>query len=142
MSEPDPGAEQVELVAASLRHGTADLSLYAGFLLTTLSEALPREVVEVEWRRSLRDRVTGAPGHVVGVHVLLGDDRYSLTRAATGARPTASVRHEVGGVVLRRQSLPLDAWAQRLAQALLRYTVATGRSAEALAELLRPRGLE
>jgi len=124
------------MVAAGLRRDAADVSLFAGFLLTTLSEALPPELVEVERRRSLRERLAGQDGQVVAAHVRLGEERYSLTRTTTGAPPHASVRHEVRGIVLNRQDLPLEVWAQRLAAALLSQAAASGRSAATLDRLL------
>lgn len=135
LPQPDPS---VDLLAASLRLDTADLSLYAGFLLSTLSGALPAEMVRVERRRSLKQRLAGSEGDVVEVSVQIDDRRYTLRRERLDAAPTATVAHEVGGVVLSRQQVALDAWARELATGLLRRAESSAAAREALERMLLP----
>jgi hypothetical protein len=49
----------LEVLAAGLRRHSGDLSLYAGFLLNTLSSALPPEMVRIERRGGLLSRLRG-----------------------------------------------------------------------------------
>ncbi len=51
-----------------------------------------------------------------------------------------SVRHEVNGIVLSTELLPMDVWFTRLSQELLRRAAADSAAAASLAQLLRPRG--
>ncbi len=46
----------VAKLAAALRSDADDLSLYAGFLLNTLSQALPAHLITVDRERGLRER--------------------------------------------------------------------------------------
>jgi len=140
VSELDDAA-QVQLLAAALRDDARDLSLYAGFMLTTLTSALPPEVVEVERHRSLAEKVRGAEGTVVGVTVRLEDRRWTLDRDRVGAAPQATVCHEVNGIVLSTDRLALDSWAAQVAAAVVRVAGATAGSGAALEQMLRPRGL-
>ena len=74
----------LEVLATELRRHSGDLSLYAGFLLTTLSSALPAEMVEVERKGSLLGRLRGAEAPVVAVTVRFGDQGFTLRRDAVG----------------------------------------------------------
>lgn len=138
MSEPG----QVAILAAALRADAGDLSLYAGFLLNSLSDALPAELVTVDRARSLADRVRGGEGTVTGVHVRLGEEVFSLRRARVGAPGAATVSHEVGGIRLATETLGLDAWSTRVSAALLERARADSAAAAALTGLLAPRLLE
>ena len=139
-SVPSP-EESVELLASALRRDAQDLSLYAGFLLNTLSVALPADVVEVSRHRSMRDRVRGGEGDIVGVTVRLADRVFTLTRVAVGAKPTASVVHEVKGIALSTQAVPLDEWAHQVAAALVSQAQVSAAAAAALEVMLRPGSL-
>ena len=87
------GTPALEAVAAGLRRDSSDLALYGGFLLNTVTEALPPEMVQVERRRSAGDRLHGRPGELTAVQVDLGDHRFRLQRTAVGVRPPATVAH-------------------------------------------------
>lgn len=137
MSEPTP-EESVELLASALRRDAQDLSLYAGFLLNTFSVALPADVVEVSRHKSMRDRVRGGEGEIVGVTVRLADRVFSLTRAGVGAKPTAAVVHEVKGIALSTTTVALDDWAHQVAAALVSQAQVSAAAASALAVMLRP----
>lgn len=130
----------MEAVAASLRLDTADLSLYAGFLINNLSGALPAEMVKIERRRGLRQRFGGGEGEVIALSVHVDDLVFTLRRERLDATPTATVAREVGGVVLSRQSVALDAWANELAAVLLRRATGSAATREALERLLLPGG--
>ena len=70
----------LEVRAAELRRRSDDLSLYAGFLLSTLSSALPPELVDVERKGSVLGRLRGAEAPVVAATVRLGDQGFTLRR--------------------------------------------------------------
>src|SRR5690349_15564089 len=59
----------LEVLAAELRRHSADLSLYAGFLLNVLSAALPGELIQVRREGKWSARLAGREPAVVGVSV-------------------------------------------------------------------------
>ena len=128
----------MEVLATELRRHSGDLSLYSGFLLTTLSAALPPEMVEVERKGRLLGRLRGQDAPVVAVTVRLGDQGFTLRRDAVGGQPVATVRHESGGIALRTDSVGLDEWSRRLAAALGTYAERNAAAAEALARFTLP----
>jgi len=132
-------AWDLELLAAELRRNSGDLSLYAGFLLTTLSAALPPEMVTIEREgglgRLLRRR--GEPA-VLAVSVVMGEQRFTLRRDRVGAPPVATIGHRSGGVVLRTETLPIADWSRRLAAELGSYAEQNAAAADALARLTLP----
>src|SRR5690349_13416430 len=107
----------LELLAAALRGHSADLSLYAGFLLNVLSSALPPEMIEVEREGKWKARLAGRDPAVLSVAVRLGDHRYELSRRDLGQPATARIRHESGGVVLSTRAAGIDEWSRELAAA-------------------------
>ncbi len=122
------------MVTAALRLDSADAALYASVLATSLGEALPPDYVTVERERSMSDRMRGRPGEISKVAVRLGDQ--VMTLAVKNGRPTAEVCREVRGVVLSRQSVPLQEWAGALASALMRHAQSSAKAAEALRRLV------
>ncbi len=130
---------RTDLLAAALRRDAADLAVYARVLTDTLAGALPPGTVEVERERSLGDRLRGREGTVAGVHVRLGDTALTL-RDARG-EPVGEVVREVRGVVLSRQTVPLDEWLLTLARGIAEAADRTARGREALQRfLLGPEG--
>lgn len=127
----------LEMLAGGLRRHSGDLSLYSGFLLTTLSSALPAEMVQVERRSGLLARLRG-DGAVVAVSVVVGDCGYVLRRAKVGAAPVTTIRHESGGVVLRTETVDVGEWSRRLAAALAGYAERNAAAAEALSRITLP----
>jgi hypothetical protein len=123
--------EELQPLAALVRQQAADLEVYAGFLYAALDGALPSELLQVQRRQSVSDRLRGRPGVVTGVSVRLGDKRFSLQRSNIGAASQASIAHEVGGIVLSTRPVPLPEWSDELAQAL--YQLAAGNAGAALA---------
>jgi hypothetical protein len=130
-AEPPATNLDLELLAAQLRRHSEDLSLYAGFLLTLLSSALPGELIAVGREGKLKARLAGREPAVLSVSVTIGDRRYDLARAEWGAPATAKICHQSGGVVLSTRQVSADEWAQGLAAALV--TVAGGNAAAAAA---------
>lgn len=122
------------MVTAALRLDSADVAVYASALTTSLSEALPPGYVAVERERSMSDRMRGRPGEVSKVAIKLGDQ--VMTLAVKNGRPAAEICREVRGVVLSRQAVPLQQWADTLASALLSHAESNAQAAEALRRLV------
>jgi hypothetical protein len=127
----------MEVLAANLRRQADDLSMYAGFLLNSLSAALPADLVQVDRKAGLFGRVKDdAP--VLAVSVQLGDQRFALRRSGVGHRVAATVGHVSGGIVLRTDEVGMDAWSRRLAEALARFAEQDAAAAQALSRLTLP----
>jgi hypothetical protein len=122
-----------DMVAAALRQDAADVATYARVLTVTLADVLPPGSVEVEYERSLSDRLKGREGHPRRIVVRLGERTLFL---AGGGRPVAEIHHEVRGVVLSRDQVTLDVWVQALARELVAQADASARAAEALRRLV------
>jgi hypothetical protein len=133
----EPAADDalsLEMVTAALRLDSADAALYAGVLANSLSEALPPGYVTVERERSMSDRMRGRPGEISRVEVKLGDQ--VMTLAIKDGRPVAEICREVRGVVLSRQTVPLQQWAAALASALMSHAESNAQAAQALRRLV------
>lgn len=133
MSEPDDDLS-LEMVTAALRMDSADVAVYARVLSKSLSEALPPDYVTVERERSVSDRMRGRPGEISKVAVRLGDQLMTL--AVRHGQPSAEICREVRGVVLSRQNVPLQQWANALASALVADAESNAAAAEALRRLV------
>jgi hypothetical protein len=133
MTEPDD-ALSLEMVTAALRADSTDAAVYARVLTNSLSEALPPDYVTVERERSMSDRMKGRPGEISKVVIRLDDQ--VMTLGLRGGRPTAEICKEVRGVVLSRQTVPLQQWASALASALVNHAASNAAAAEALRRLV------
>jgi hypothetical protein len=133
MTEPDDELS-LEMVTAALRMDSADVAVYARVLSKSLSEALPPEYVTVERERSMSDRMRGRSGEISKVAVRLGDQLMTL--AVRSGQPSAEICREVRGVVLSRQTVPLQQWASALASALVVHAENNAQAAEALRRLV------
>jgi hypothetical protein len=133
VAEPDDPLS-LEMVTAALRMDSADVAIYARVLTKSLSEALPPEYVTVERERSMSDRMRGRPGEISKVVVRLGDQLMTL--AVRNGKPTAEICREVRGVVLSRDTVPLQQWASALASALVVHAESNAQAAEALRRLV------
>jgi hypothetical protein len=133
MTEPDDELS-LEMVTAALRMDSADVAIYARVLSKSLSEALPPDYVTVERERSMSDRMRGRPGEISKVAVRLGDQLMTL--AVRNGQPSAEICREVRGVVLSRQTVPLQQWASALASALVVHAESNAQAAQALRRLV------
>ncbi|MFD9697480.1 hypothetical protein [Lentzea sp. NPDC059081] len=125
----------METLAASLRTYSADLALYAGFLVNTLSGALPPDMVEVRRKTGVLRR---GDGPVLVVTVRVGDRRFTLRRKAVGAAVGAQIAHESRGIVLSTSDVKIDAWSRELAAALTSYAAHHAEAAELLRRITLP----
>jgi len=132
MTEP---VEDVDAIAAALRADTADLDVYADVLTSSLSDALPAEMVTVERSRSLGDRVSGRSGAVRRIVVHLGEWELTLSRPGRGSL-AAHARQKVRGVVISNREVPVDEWARLLASGLARRAKESAAARAALGRLL------
>ena len=73
------------VLAASLRQDSGDLSLYAGFLLNTLSDGLPPDMVRIERKTGLFGRREGRRAGAARVGEPVGDRRFTLHREASAS---------------------------------------------------------
>jgi hypothetical protein len=133
MTEPDESLS-LEMVTAALRMDSADVAVYTRVLTQSLSEALPADYVTVERERSMSDRMHGRPGEISRIVVRLGDQ--VMTLAVRKGQPVAEICREVRGVVLSRDSVPLQQWASTLASALVAHAESNAKAAEALRRLV------
>ncbi len=133
MTEPE-AEPTFDMVAAALRADSADVTTYARVLTESLADALPAGCVEVERERTMADRMRGRPGEVRRVTTRFGEQ--VLTLGVARGEPVAEICHEVRGVVLSRQQVPLHEWAQALARALVAYAGENARAAQALRRLV------
>ncbi|MGW6447307.1 hypothetical protein [Lentzea sp. NPDC055074] len=125
----------VETLAASLRTHSADLALYAGFLVNTLAEALPPDMVEVRRKTGVLRR---GDGPVLVVTVRVGDRRFTLRRKSVGAEVGALIVHESRGIVLSTAEPGIHAWSCALAGALASYAAHHAEAAELLRRMTLP----
>jgi hypothetical protein len=124
------GPEEIGALAAIIGRQTLDLNLYAAFLQGTLAGLLPPEYVTVERSRSLLRRGQS----IIAVSVRLGEHRFVLRRDVASG-PRASIAHEVGGIVLGTQAVPIVEWVDRLAAALGELARDNAEAAAVLARL-------
>jgi hypothetical protein len=80
------------------------------------------------------DRLHGRPGHVSKITVRLGEQVLAL--AMHGGQPAAEICREVRGVVLSRQPVGVQEWAEELARALVAHAERNARAAQALRKLV------
>jgi len=133
-SEPAAGPS-LDMVSAALRADSADVAIYARVLTESLGDALPPGCVTIDRARSMSDRMHGRPGQVSKVTVRLGEQVLSLG-VQTGREPAAEVCREVRGVILSRQQVGIQQWADELARALVSHAERNAQAAQALRRLV------
>ena len=116
-----------ELLAASLRADARDVDVFFDALATKLGAAFP-DSTRVE-----RDGFRGR-GRVKEVSVELGEQRYTIQRAPTGAKATRA--KSVRGIVLKNEELSLDEWIEELSHDVAESAERTERGRAALEQLL------
>jgi hypothetical protein len=132
---PEPaGGPDLDMVTAALRADSADVAVYARVLTKALGDSLPPGCVSVERDRSVADRMRGRDGTISKVTVRLGE--LVLTLGTQRGAPVAEICHEVRGVVLSRQPVPLTDWTAELARALVSHAEQNAAAAAALRRLV------
>jgi len=133
-SEP-AGSPSLDMVTAALRADRADVAIYARVLTESLGDALPPGCVTIDRARTMSDRVHGRPGQVSKVTVRLGEQVLTLG-VQVGREPAAEVCREIRGVILSRQQVGLERWADELARALVSHAERSAQAAQALRRLV------
>jgi len=129
VDEIDRPVVDMDLLAASLRADSSDLSAFVESLAAKLEEAMPGRV-RVDRRRS----GMFGPKSVQSVSVDLGDRRLEL-RNERGAVQTRCARLS-GGIVLKNEVLETDAWLAMLSEALAAEAARSETTRKALERLL------
>jgi hypothetical protein len=125
MAEP-----RFDLAASSLRADLSDARSLAAALAAKLEDTLPSQTT-VQRRGS---RLLSRERRVEQVEVQLGPDTFVLSLSGRG--PQATRAKTVGGIVIRRQELPLDTWLQALGEALAAEAERSEAARAALERLL------
>ncbi len=126
----------LHLIAAALRADRADVESYTRVLTSVLGDALPAELVSIERRRSLADRMGGRPGVPVALTVTMPAQRLILRQAPHGV--TGEIQQVVRGVTIKRSTVGVDEWLIALAAVLAELANGSAAARAALAHLLAP----
>jgi hypothetical protein len=129
VDETDRTVVDMDLLAASLRADSSDLSAFVEGLAAKLEEAMPGRV-RVDRRRS----GMFGPKVVRSVSVDLGDRRLEL-RSDGGAVQTRCARLS-GGIVIKNEVLETDEWLAVLSEALAAEAARSETTRKALERLL------
>jgi hypothetical protein len=124
----------MHMMIAALRADRSDVESYTRVLTNTLGDALPAGMVDVEYRRSMADRVAGRPGQAVAVRVHGRERELELRQGKRGV--DAEVRTVVRDVVISRKAIGIDEWLTLLADELSKLAERDAAAREALARLL------
>ncbi|MHB8295951.1 MAG: hypothetical protein ACYDH5_15300 [Acidimicrobiales bacterium] len=130
MGDEPGGAEEFDLLAASLRADASDLGTFVEVLASKLEDALPGQVT-VRRPSGLFNR----DHRVASVTVEAGKERFELERSRSGGM-VASVAKSVRGITLKTEQTGLDEWITRLAAALAEQTRAMDAGRAALQRLI------
>jgi hypothetical protein len=131
----EPGDSlSLDMVTAALRADSADVAVYARVLTESLGDALPPGWVTIDRNRTVSDRMRGRPGQVSKITVRMGE--RVMTLGVQRGAPVAEICREVRGVVLSRQPVPVGAWAEELARALVAHAEENAQTAQALRRLV------
>jgi hypothetical protein len=127
-------AWDMHVLIAALRADRSDVASYSRVLTTTLGDALPEGMVEVDYRRSMADRMSGRSGTPVAVLVRTPERQLELRQGRHGVE--AEVRTVVREVVISRKQVGIDAWLGLLAEELGKLAERDAAAREALSRLL------
>ena len=130
------GPNSVDLVASALTSSTdlSDVAMFVRVFTRSFADALPESMVDVDYDRSMGDRLAGRPGTPVAVRLSFPDKRLELR--ATRGWPDAEVQQVVRGVVLSRRQVPVGEWVHTLAGELTGLAARNAQARAALAALL------
>lgn len=119
---------RIDVFATVLHRQAADVGALLGFLADRLARALP-EAVRVTHRGLL------GTGRVTGVRITLPAVHFELRGGPAGTL-AATMGRAVGGVVLRRDPVPVDQWIDALAAALDSLAQASESAGHALRSIV------
>lgn len=133
----EPGEPRsVDLVASALTSSAdlSDVAMFVRVFTRSFADALPPGMVDVDYDRSMADRLAGRPGTPTALRLTFPERRLSLT--ATRGWPEAEVQQVVRGVVLSRKQVPVEEWVRVLATELTDLAARNASARAALAGLL------
>ncbi|HEX3590522.1 MAG TPA: hypothetical protein VHV74_12900 [Pseudonocardiaceae bacterium] len=128
-------AWDMHMMIAALRADRSDVESYSRVLSTALGDALPTGMVEVEYRRSMGDRVSGRQGQAVAL-LVHGVERDLELRQGKRGGIEAEVRTIVRHVTISRKAIGVDEWLTLLADELNKLAARDAAARAALAKLL------
>jgi hypothetical protein len=130
------GPDSVDLVASALTASAdvSDVAMFVRVFTRGLADALPEGMVDIDYDRSMGDRLAGRPGTPTALRLTFPERRLSLT--ATRGWPEAEVQQVVRGVVLSRKQVPVEEWVRVLATELTALAARNASARAALAGLL------
>jgi hypothetical protein len=131
---PSGPAWDMHMMIAALTADHSDVESYTRVLTNTLGDALPTGMVEVDYQRSVGDRVAGRPGRAVAVRVRGVGRELELRQGKRGV--DAEVRTVVRDVVISRKPIGIDEWLKALAEELSKLAERDAAAREALTRLL------
>lgn len=122
-------SNDLDLLAASLRADSSDLSAFVEGLATKLEEAVPGNVKVYRWRGGFR-----RPKRVQRI-VLDGADKRLELRFSGGSIETSSSRLS-GGIVLKSEEVGVDEWITALSEVIAAEAQRSATTRQALERLL------
>ena len=130
----DPAS--VDLVASALSASAdfSDVAMFTRVFTRSFGEVLPPGMVDIEYSRTMGDRLAGRPGTPVALRLSFPERRLELR--ATQGWPDAEVQQVVRGVVLSRKQVPVEEWIATLAAELTGLAERNAAARAALASLL------
>lgn len=130
LDRPEPaGGMDIDLIAASLRADSTDVSTFVEALAVKLEEALPGGVKVYRWRGKMF-----APKQVGKITVDAGDQRLELKRAGAGIETSCS--RVSGGIVIKTEAVDIETWLHALGQSLAAEAQRSQTTRQALERLL------
>jgi hypothetical protein len=117
MSDLVPADDSVPSLGRLVEALTADrasVASLARILTGVLADALPVGLVEIDYERSMSDRLKGREGEPVAVKVMLGDRVLSMYQHH--GRVKAEIARSVRGVILSRNEVSITDWITALAE--------------------------
>jgi hypothetical protein len=127
-------AWDMHVMIAALRSDRSDVASYARVLTSTLGDALPEDMVEVEYRKTMADRVGGRTGQAIAVRVFGTDRQLELRQGKRGV--DAEIRKVVRDVVISRKKVGIDEWLVGLAEELAKVAQSSAAARAALSRLI------
>jgi hypothetical protein len=131
---PSNPAWDMHMMIAALRADRSDVASYTRVLTSTLGDALPDGIVDVDYRRSMADRVSGRTGEAVGVRAHFPERLLELRQGKRGV--DAQVQVVVRDVVISRKQVTIDEWLVALAEELSKLAERDAAARDALSRLL------
>ncbi|MGB6164873.1 MAG: hypothetical protein WCF33_01020 [Pseudonocardiaceae bacterium] len=125
----------VQLLAAMLRADRDEVASYARVLSGALAQALPAGMVEIDYQRTVGDRLAHRPGRAVRL-VVHGENQDLELREGRAGGIEAELRQVVHGVVISRRGIGVAQWLQALAEEITRAAARDTAARAALERLL------